>query len=137
RALGFPRQQINERSALTLLALLDVKPKTPWAKARDPLIGITPMMDFFADHYGKRYKPNTRETVRRQTVHQFLDAGLVVINPDEPSRPTNSPHAVYRIEAALLKLLKAYGSSNWRKGLRAYLASIESLSAKYARERKM
>ena len=60
RALGFPRQQINERSALTLLALLDLKPKTPWAKARDPLIGITPMMDFFGDHYGKRYKPNTR-----------------------------------------------------------------------------
>jgi len=89
----------------------------------------------------RRDKPKstrrTRETVRRQTVHQFLDAGIVVINPDDPSRPTNSPHAVYRIEAALLKLLKAYGSSNWRKGLRAYLASIESLSAKYARERKM
>ena len=33
------------------------------------------MMDFFRDHYGKAYKPNTRETVRRQTIHQFMDAG--------------------------------------------------------------
>jgi len=124
RALGFPRPQINERSALTLLALLDLKPKTPWAKGRAPLIGITPMMDFFADHYGKRYKPNTRETVRRQTVHQFLDAGLVVINADQPSRPTNSPNSVYQIEARALSLLRSYGTPKWDKGVKTYLASV-------------
>ena len=78
-------------------------------------MGITPMMDFFKAHYGKEYAPNTRETVRRQTVHQFLDAGIVVINPDDPSRPTNSPYAVYRIEAGLLKLLRTYGTADWEK----------------------
>jgi adenine-specific DNA-methyltransferase len=137
RALGFPRQQINERSALTLLALLDLKPRTPWSKARDPLIGITPMMDFFAEHYGKQYKPNTRETVRRQTVHQFLDAGLVVINPDNASRPTNSPQSVYQVEAGALKLLRSYGTPAWEKGLRTYLVSAKTLKEKYLREREM
>ncbi len=137
RALGFPRQQINERSALTLLALGDIKPKTPWRRARNPIIGITPMISFFAEHYGKRYKPNTREAVRRQTVHQFLDAGLVAINPDEPSRPTNSPHSAYQIEAGALALLRSYGTPNWDKGLRTYLASVTTLKAKYAREREM
>jgi len=29
-------------------------------------------MTFFSEHYGKTYAPNTRETVRRQTVHQFV-----------------------------------------------------------------
>ena len=72
---GFPRQQLNERSALTLLSLLNLKPADAWEIASDPLIGITPMMEFFAVHYGKRYAPNTRETVRRQTVHQFVQAG--------------------------------------------------------------
>src|SRR5262249_47087418 len=76
RALDFPRAQQNERSALTLLALLNLTPKTPWSEASAPLCGITPMMEFFAEHYGKLYKPNTRETVRRQTVHHFLDAGI-------------------------------------------------------------
>lgn len=137
RTLGFPRQQINERSALTLLALLDLKPKTPWTKSRNPLIGITPMMDFFAEHYGKRYKPNTRETVRRQTVHQFLDAGLVVINPDQPSRPTNSPKSVYQIEAGALTLLRSYATVNWEKGVKTHLASVQTLKQKYAREREM
>ena len=90
--LGLPRAQQNERSALTLLALLDLKPGGTWAKAGSPLRGITAMMEFFEAEYGKRYAPNTRETVRRQTVHQFVQAGLVVQNPDEPRRPTNSPN---------------------------------------------
>jgi hypothetical protein len=122
---------------LTLLALLDVKPRTPWAKARDPLVGITPMMEFFAQHYGKQYKPNTRETVRRQTVHQFLDAGLVVINPDQSTRPTNSPNSVYQIEAGALGLIRAFGTPKWEKSLRTYLASVQTLKQKYAREREM
>lgn len=137
KALGFPRQQINERSALTLLALLDLKPKTPWARASAPLVGITPMMDFFAEHYGKRYKPNTRETVRRQTVHQFLDAGLVVMNPDLPSRPTNSPKSVYQIETKALGLLRGFGTDDWRKAIKAYLAAVPTLSAKYAGAREL
>src|SRR5205823_1149834 len=53
RDLGLPRAQQNERSALTLLALLDIKPETPWSEASNPLRGITPMMTFFAEHYGK------------------------------------------------------------------------------------
>jgi len=135
--LGVPGEQQNERSALTLLALLEIKPDTPWLKAKAPLMGITPMMNFFEEHYGKRYAPNTRETVRRQTIHQFLDAGIVVINPDKPSRPTNSPKAVYQIETGLLELLRTYGTAEWEKGLKTHLASIETLKAKYAQERKM
>lgn len=135
--IGLPREQQNERSALTLLSLLDLEPETPWSKAEAPLMGITPMMEFFDKHYGKKYAPNTRETVRRQTIHQFLEAGIVVINPDKPDRPTNSPHAVYQIEVALSKLLRTYGTTKWRKGLKTYVASIETLRKKYAQEREM
>jgi adenine-specific DNA-methyltransferase len=137
RVLGFPRQQLNERSALTLLALLALKPDMLWSQAGEPLCGITPMMDFFRDHYGKAYKPNTRETVRRQTVHQFLDAGLIVANPDQPERPVNSPKAVYRIETSALKLLRSFGSKTWDKDLATYLSSVKTLREKYAQERAM
>jgi type II restriction enzyme len=37
-ALGFPRQQQNERSALTLLSLLDIKPADSWASSPTHLI---------------------------------------------------------------------------------------------------
>lgn len=136
RMLDLPREQLNVRSALTLLALLDLKPKDSWSQAGRPLSGITPMMDFFAKHYGKKYAPNTRETVRRYTVHQFCQAGLTIENPDDPKRPTNSPKAVYQVEENAFKLLRSFGTSEWEKNLRTYRASTKSLREKYARERE-
>jgi hypothetical protein len=135
--LGLPKQQQNERSALTLLSLLDLKPANKWEDASDPLIGITPMMNFFQDHYGKKYAPNTREMVRRQTVHQFLQAALIVANPDKPSRPTNSPKAVYQIEPSVLKLLRGFKKSGWKSELLRYLRTVDTLKKLYAREREM
>jgi adenine-specific DNA-methyltransferase len=135
--LGLPRAQLNERSALTLLALLDLKPTVTWKGAASPLMGITPMMEFMAQHYGKTYKPNTRETVRRQTVHQFLDAALIIANPDAPERPVNSPKTVYQIEESALELLRTYGTAEWEKSLGTYLASVETLKQRYAQEREL
>nr|WP_217352437.1 hypothetical protein [Candidatus Viridilinea mediisalina] len=131
KRLGLPRAQQNERSALTLLALLNLQPDTPWSAAQAPLCGITPMMEFFATHYGRTYAPNTRETVRRQTVHQLLEAGFVVANPDQPDRPVNSPKAVYQIEPSLLILLQGYGVVGWEDALEEYLANIQTLKTRF------
>jgi hypothetical protein len=95
------------------------------------------MMGFFAEHYGKEYAPNSRETVRRFTVHQFVDAGIVLANPDEPGRPTNSPKAVYQIERSALELLRSYGTDEWEKNLKTYLSSLQTLAERYRQERKM
>src|ERR1035437_9689979 len=108
-SLGLPRAQQNERSALCLLALLNLRPKKRWALADNPLMGITPIMDWAREHYRKDYAPNTRETVRRQTIHQFVDAGIALRNPDVPARPVNSVKTVYQIEPATLALLRTFG----------------------------
>jgi hypothetical protein len=135
-SLGLPRAQQNERSALCLLALLNLTPGRDWAKAEDPLMGITPIMDWAREHYGKDYAPNTRETVRRQTMHQFCDAGIAVYNPDQPDRAVNSPKAVYRIEPDALALVRTYGTRKWCKALADWLAGRETLVARYARKRE-
>ncbi len=101
-SLGLPRAQQNERSAICLLALLNLTPGKPWADAENPLMGITPIMNWVREHYDREYAPNTRETFRRQTMHQFCDAGLALHNPDKPDRPVNSPKAVYQIEPVTL-----------------------------------
>ena len=92
--LGMPRAQQNERSAVSLLALLDLRPGSSWSQGTNPLIGITPVMDWARTHYDKEYAPNSRETFRRQTMHQLVDAGIALYNPDNPQRPVNSPNAV-------------------------------------------
>lgn len=136
KTFEMPREQTNERSALTLLALLDLKPKMPWAKSSNPLMGITPMMDYFFEHYGKKYAPNSRETVRRYTIHQFEQAGIVVKNPDKP-RAINSPDNVYQIESSTLELLRTFGSPDWARNLAAYFQTRETLKDRYAAERTL
>lgn len=133
--LGLPKAQRNERSSLTLLALLNLKPNMAWPEAEEPLMGITPIMDWSKKHYRAVYAPNSRETFRRFTMHQFVDAGLVLYNPDKPNRPTNSPDAVYRIEPATLALLRKFGTPAWGASLTGYLSERQTLTARYAMER--
>ena len=135
--LGMPRAQRNERSALVLLALLDLAPKRNWSESSDPLMGITPIMDWSREHYDKEYAPNTRETVRRQTMHQFVDAGIALYNPDDPERPVNSPHAAYQIEPTLLAALRTFGTDEYRTHLDAFIGARRTLAEKYAKEREM
>jgi hypothetical protein len=135
--VGLPRGQRNERSALTLLALVDMRPARAWKSAGAPLVGITPIMDWISKHYAKSYAPNTRETIRRQTMHQFVQANLALYNPDNPLRPVNSPRAVYQVSPTALALLRLYGTAAWNRALPGYLKQWEALADRYAREREM
>lgn len=135
-ALGFPKPQSNTRSALALLALLDLERDAPWAEARAVARGVTEIMEWFAERYGKRYAPNSRETVRRQTLHQFCDAGLIEQNPDDPSRPVNSGATVYRITPEALAVIRHFGTEGWADALAAYRAEIPALREVYAQRRR-
>ncbi len=136
-SLGMPRAQLNRRSALCLLALLDLTPKKSWNEASNRLIGITPIMDWIREHYKINYAPNTRETIRRQSMHQFIEAGIALYNPDDPSRPVNSPKTVYQIQSDLLELLRIHGNKGWNKQLSKYLANRETLIERYAKAREL
>lgn len=127
KSIAAPKKQQNERSALCLLALADIQPDKPWSQATAPNRRITEMMDWFRDHYGKQYAPNTRETVRRQTMHQFVQMGLVIENPDQPDRPINSPKWCYQLHQQALSLLQVYGSEQWEEALTNYAISVTNL----------
>lgn len=134
-ALGLPRAQRNDRSALCLLALLNLTPDKTWAQVENPLVGITPMMEFSKKNYGRDYAPNTRETFRRQTIHQFVQAGIALYNPDKPDRPVNSPKAVYQISPETLTLMKTFGTKQWEPSLEKFLSENKTLAQRYAKER--
>ncbi|HHY71956.1 MAG TPA: restriction endonuclease [Bacillus bacterium] len=134
--LGLPKAQQNERSGLCLLALLNLTKDKSWSEAENNLIGITPMMEFSRDKYGKEYAPNSRETFRRFTMHQFVDAGIALYNPDKPDRPVNSPKAVYQIEPETLTLIKKYNTTEWDIALQMYLSNRQTLVERYAKERE-
>lgn len=136
-ALQFGPKQRNETAAYTLLAMLDLRPDVPWEDAQAPLRGVTPVIDFIAEAYGVRYAPNTRETIRDDAVKFFVEAGLLLRNPDEPNRPTNSGKTVYQIEPSALALLRKVGTTTWTPALNRYLTSRESLKNEIARKRDL
>jgi type II restriction enzyme len=135
--LDVPREQQNERTALCILALLDVMPDTKWHDVKNPLVGITPMMEFARKYYNKNYAPNTRETFRRFSMHQLVEAGIALYNPDDPSRPVNSPKAVYQISAAAYYLIKHYQLPEYPQLLEQFRKEIGSLAMRYQDERQM
>ena len=134
-ALGFDKARRNERSALTLLSLLGLRPGNSWADATRDLHGVTPLMNWMAEHLDKRYAPNSRETVRRQTLHQFVDAALVVLNPDDPSRPVNSGKNVYQVDERAFALLRQFGTRQWEQNLPPYLKQRPGQQSTYAAAR--
>ncbi|MDY0150691.1 MAG: BsuBI/PstI family type II restriction endonuclease [Candidatus Cloacimonas sp.] len=135
--MGMPTLQQNQRTGLCLLALLGLKPDTPMCNADNPLMGITPIMDFSYENYKVKYAPNTRETFRRQSIHQLVQAGLVTYNPDDDKRPTNSPNSVYQVTPELLSLVKQYNTINWETAVSEFNKISQSLADKYAKPRKM
>jgi hypothetical protein len=136
RKLGLPNEQQNERSGLTLLALANIGPDGDWTAATQGLLRTVDIMQFMRDVYDKDYKPNSRETIRRQTLHQFEQARVANRNPDDPSRPTNSGKNCYGVSDEVLPILKAYGTDGFDALVAGFIKDIGSLRQAYKKHRK-
>lgn len=136
KSIGLPPPQHNERSALTLLALAAMRPRTPWGSARQPLLRTVDIMEFIRKRYGKDYAPNSRETIRRYTLHQFEQARIVDRNKDDPSRPTNSGKNVYSLTDRVTRILRNYGKRNYDRLVASFITDFGSLSEAYGKMRK-
>ena len=136
--LGLPKQQQNDRSAYTLLALLNLKEEDGWDKAsNDTAIGIHEAIVFMKDNYNKAYAENSRETIRKDTIHQFIQAVVAEQNIDEAERATNSPNYRYQVTDEALNVIKSFGTEKWQKNVNSFIENIGSLSEKYAQRREM
>lgn len=145
-AFNFDKARSNTRSALILLALLQVKPDGSWSAATDELRTVDAMRQWINEHYeqelrehnnGKVYAPNTRETLRRQTLHQFRDAGFVIYNLDDPGRPTNSSLNNYCVNPKALEAIRKFGTPGFGEAISAYLVDAPGLLAKYQAAREL
>lgn len=103
-----------------------------WKDAKQKSLKVTKgIMAFMKDEYGKMYAPNTRETVRRHVLHQFVQARIADYNPDEPNLPVNSPRAHYAISNEVLKVVKSYKTHAWEDLLGRFKNDIGELEKIY------
>lgn len=138
KSLGLPQAQYNEMAALTLLALCNLKENDDWKDASRKSLGVSKdIMSFVNENYNKTYAPNTRETFRRQVLHQFVQARIVDYNPDIPKLAVNSPRAHYALTKEVLKVVKTYQTSKWDTSVQNFLKIVGRLSERYLKERKL
>jgi type II restriction enzyme len=136
-ALGMDAVRSNVRSARTLLALLRLRADDSWTRAGNPMLGIRAIMDWIRDEYGFDYAANSRESVRRFTLHQFAEAHLVEQNADQPERPINSQYWNYQVTLEALTVIRLFGTPAFEPALTKYLADAPGLKAQYAAARKL
>jgi len=119
-----------------MLALCGVRPRDPWSMAAKTSLTISKgIMPFVEKFYRRRYAPNTRETFRRQVLHQFVQAGIADYNPDEPNLPTNSPRAHYAVSEKALAAIRVYGKAQWNTARKTFLDARGSLMELYRNKR--
>lgn len=136
KSLGLPTAQQNEISALTLLALVSLGPDDPCSAATRSRRSVSKdIMGFISERFAKTYAPNTRETVRREVLHQFIQARIAEYNPFEPDLPTNSPRAHYAISGDALTVIKTYGTKAWAGAVAQFITKHGSLVNTYAKHR--
>ena len=61
----------------------------------------------------------------------------MLYNPDDPSRPVNSPNNCYQIAPDALALFRKYGSKDWDTALAGFLKVQPGLAAKYGKARDL
>jgi hypothetical protein len=88
-------------------------------------------MAFIATHYDRAYAPNTRETFRRQVLHQFVQGKLVDQNPDDPNLPTNRPRAHYAITPDALAVVQSIGTDQWMSTITDFREKHGALNIQY------
>lgn len=113
KKLGMDEERYNDRSCMVFLALAKLDNNSNWKSATNDMLGTRAIMDWIAEKFDVEYKPNSRETIRRFTLHQFVQGGIVEENHDNPSRPINSPKWNYRLTEETLNVIQNYKTNNF------------------------
>lgn len=130
-----PKGQLNDRTAYTLISLCRVKEDDSWSDASISYQRTVDLMEFMDTEYGKKYKPNSRETIRRFSLHQLMQAGIVEWNADDLGRPTNGPGSTYSLTPEALELIKQYGADNWDELVEQHFIKYVGLAEEYQMKR--
>ena len=136
-SFGFDKAQTNDRGARTLLALTGLTGLDNWANAEAKALGVRAILDWIRNELGFEVAENTRETYRRQTLHQFVEAGFVIQNEDDPNRPTNSSKNNYKINSSAIAVIRAFGTDKYGVLLSEYMSNREGLVDKYRAEKQL
>lgn len=135
-----PDRQRTSLCCLALLAMAGIKATSSFKKATNDWVRIHDVIVFIRVAYGVNYAENSRETFRKQAMHQFRSAAII----EDNGMATNSPNYRYRITDEFLKVLRSFetgrGDAIKRQSIveiSNFVSSHKSLKEIYASKKRM
>ena len=132
-ALGMGKVTVS--TPYCLLSLAGIKKGDDWSTATSSWQTVRNQMDFMSKFYRKRYAPNSRESIRKQSLHSLRTGAIIEDNTDKEA--TNSQKYAYRLTDEALSVIRTYGTSSWEIELKRFLDSHDTLVEKYTNKKVM
>lgn len=138
--IGIPPAQRTTINCLSLLALAGIKKEGAFRDATNGWIRIHDIMAFISAEYEIAYAENTRETIRKNAMHNFRTAAVI----EDNGLSTNSPRYSYRVTDEFLKVIRTVRETEtgmeYEDGgvrLREFVSRHPSLMEIYASKKRM
>jgi hypothetical protein len=136
---GFRRQQ---RLALALLAVANIKPNSLWSDAayfedeKSWALTTREIIKFWNEHYGERLSSGSYDDVRRKDLVILVEADLVLRSAGKPNASTNNPQRRYAISPDAKNLLRRFGTNKWQSEVEKYINRFGRLADQMERRRQ-
>lgn len=131
--VGMPKPQQADICCYVILAMAGIKPDMLWSEATNEWIRIHDIIKFVNTYYDTTYAENSRETFRKQALHQFRTAALV----EDNKKATNSPNYRYRLTDETVRMIRTMQTDMWQRTLKHFLTYHDRLIDIYASKKKM
>lgn len=131
KTLQVPTKQQSELCCLALLAMANLKEEDSWKNVSSKWTRIHDVIQFIGSNYGVHYAENSRETFRKQAMHNFRNAAFL----EDNGASTNSPNYRYRLTNEMVGLLQSFGSADWTGSVEMFQENHESLISIYSSKR--
>lgn len=131
--IGMPKKCYNDRSCYVLIALSNMAQKTIWSEAENPWMGPHEIITYLRENEIKTYAENSRESIRKGTLHPFRDLAIV----EDTSLASNSGNYKYRLTDEILELLRVYQTDEWEIALKYHNKYNKALVHSYQSKKEL
>ncbi len=99
RELGFEERFNTEQTAVCVYVFLEKQKGMVGLRIHD-------IITYARELLNKTYAENTRESIRKGSMKRLVNHGLLILNPDDPTRAINSGLTNYALEPSFRKILE-------------------------------
>ena len=134
----------QERAALCLLGVAQIRPDEDWSDAKsflaDPSVRAMRSREILAyrnEHYQEGLSPGSYDDVRRKDLALLVSAGLVTPSARDAAADTNDGTRGYALTPEGVRLLRAFRTPGWETALIQFRQSQGSIRDRLAKARDM